>query len=773
MQERIKKYLPTIILLILGLYVMDRIFVDAFWNPNNYLLGGSLDALKNYFTPAWFIKYNSGVHFSGMNYPYGEHVLYTDNQPLFSWILSGIHHNIYPIADHTVGILNGMIFASILISMFVLHRIAMHFGLPHVFAIPLSILLALLSPQIHRFAGHYALAYTCFVPILWYLLIQLTKNTEKNWGYLALLLVYISLSGLVHAYYLLIGAMFSGLYMGLYALKKRKYYAGLAKKSLMQAAMLLLIPVVFIQGFLWMTDATPDRPSNPFGILSYQAHWHTVFMPVQGPMYEAYNRFFHGKNPGPEGFAYVGLAATAVFFLSLARMIGYGWRKKWKRITRFALPGELRTALWASVLLLLFSMAIPLKWELTFFLDLVPPLKQFRSLGRFAWVFYTVFTMYAAVYLFLIYKRLKQKSLGNIGAWILFLALTFWAWDTGIHADIHADIVKSNKGRNAFIHDAPDYKAWIEEGGMKVEDFQAALPVPVFNIGSEKFVSRWATFGVTEQIYRLSYTTGLPMACGSMSRTSIKESSNLVQLFSPDYTEKEILKDLPDQRPFLILKHENVPLSWPEQQLLSKCTLVHHGGNYSLHKLELKDLASKGPEVIADFEQNKDSLYQAGDFFLSDSTWFYFNGFDKEGITTLGEEEYPGEKNTPLILYEGPIPDTSWMEVSVWAKIVPSQAGFPAFNFKEFTKEEDKQIFHLDEGMLFEMNVYKNWLRRDYRFKVKAPGNKAVIYLQGNWPVAESVLIRPEKTDVYLPMKEGEAVLMYNNYYLGERTSQE
>ncbi|MDW3647851.1 MAG: hypothetical protein R8P61_12355 [Bacteroidia bacterium] len=763
--ERIKKYLPTIILLILGIYVLDRIFVDAFWNPNNFLLGGSLDALKNYFTPAWFIKYDHGVHFSGMNYPYGEHVLFTDNQPIISWILNWWDDTIFPIADKTVGILNGMIFLSILISMLVLHRIARHFQLPHVYAIPLSILLALLSPQIHRFAGHYALAYTCFVPILWLLLIKLTQKDSRKWLYTALILIYLSASGLVHAYYLLIGALFSFLYMGLYGLKRWRQKKKDARLSFARATLFLLIPVLIIQSFLWITDPIEDRPSNPFGILSYQAHWHTVFMPVQGPLYEAYNRFFHGKNPSMEAFSYVGLTATAVFFLTLARMIAYGWRKRWKRITRFALPGEMRIALWASVWLLIFAMAMPIKWGHPFWVDLVPPLKQFRSLGRFAWAFYTVFTMYAAVYLYLIYRRLKMKSLGNIGAWILFLGLVFWLWDAGIHADIHADIVKSNRGRNAFIHDAPDYKAWIEEAGMKVEDFQAALPVPVFNIGSEKFVPKWTTFGITEQIYRLAYHTGLPMACGSMSRTSMANSSKLVQLFSSDYVEKEIIKDMPDQRPILVLKHENVPISWPEQQLLAKASLLHDGGNYSLHKLELKDLASKGPEVLSRFEAEKDSLFRQDQFYLSDSSWFFFEDFGKGDFADLGKHERVGPKRDPLILFENHIPDTNWMEVSVWAKIEEAQAGFPAFNFKEFDKD-DKQIFHLDEGMLFEMNVYKNWLRRDYRFKLKSPGNKAVIYLQGNSPIAGSIMIRDETIDVYLPLENAEAKLMYNNYYL-------
>ncbi|MCB0838578.1 MAG: hypothetical protein KDD99_18025, partial [Bacteroidetes bacterium] len=112
--ERIKKYIPSFILVLGGLAVLYAGFGKALTRPNVYVLGKGFDAWKNYFTPAWYIKYDSGFWFTGMNYPFGEHVLFTDNQPLISWVLGFVNQHIVDISAYTVGILNTLIFLSLI-----------------------------------------------------------------------------------------------------------------------------------------------------------------------------------------------------------------------------------------------------------------------------------------------------------------------------------------------------------------------------------------------------------------------------------------------------------------------------------------------------------------------------------------------------------------------------------------------------------------------------------------------------------------------------------
>ena len=76
---------------------------------------------------------------------------------------------------------------------------------------------------------------------------------------------------------------------------------------------------------------------------------------------------------------------------SLFKIVRYLIRKKIHLIVKPVLPNLLRASVWASVFVLLLSMCLPFQLGMEFLVDWLPFLKQFRSLGRFAWVFYYVF----------------------------------------------------------------------------------------------------------------------------------------------------------------------------------------------------------------------------------------------------------------------------------------------------------------------------------------------------------------------------------------------
>src|SRR5688572_29338951 len=109
-----KNWKALLLLILLGLALLLLIFGDVFLHPNQYLFGHIEDGTKNYYTAAYYIKYNSGLWLTGMNYPYGEHITYTDNQPLFAIILNFIQQHISPIADYTIGTFNIIMLLGIL-----------------------------------------------------------------------------------------------------------------------------------------------------------------------------------------------------------------------------------------------------------------------------------------------------------------------------------------------------------------------------------------------------------------------------------------------------------------------------------------------------------------------------------------------------------------------------------------------------------------------------------------------------------------------------------
>src|SRR4051812_35207730 len=55
---------------------------------NEVLVSTSGDGIKNYFTFIYHAKNDPGIlNFEGMNYPFGEHIVYTDCQPILSTLL--------------------------------------------------------------------------------------------------------------------------------------------------------------------------------------------------------------------------------------------------------------------------------------------------------------------------------------------------------------------------------------------------------------------------------------------------------------------------------------------------------------------------------------------------------------------------------------------------------------------------------------------------------------------------------------------------------------
>src|SRR5512133_2457621 len=71
--------------------------------------GNLFDKLNrmSYANMEYHIRYDTSyMRCNSMNYPYGEHVFFTNNQPLFSNTVKFISKNIFDISGYTLGMLN-------------------------------------------------------------------------------------------------------------------------------------------------------------------------------------------------------------------------------------------------------------------------------------------------------------------------------------------------------------------------------------------------------------------------------------------------------------------------------------------------------------------------------------------------------------------------------------------------------------------------------------------------------------------------------------------
>lgn len=160
----IKRNLPGITLALASAIIICVVWGKIISAPNHWLLTSGGDAFKNYYTPAWYVANDTGTHFTGMQFPFGEHVVFTDNQPMLTWIINGIDNNIFPLQNNTIGILHILMFVSIWAGILLMFHILRYYRMPAWYAAWIALCIGLLAPQIERFYGHFALSYTVFIP---------------------------------------------------------------------------------------------------------------------------------------------------------------------------------------------------------------------------------------------------------------------------------------------------------------------------------------------------------------------------------------------------------------------------------------------------------------------------------------------------------------------------------------------------------------------------------------------------------------------------------
>jgi len=181
-------------------------------DPNAFLFGESPDGFKNYMTTSWHVRHDSSyVHYGGMNYPYGEHVLFTDNQPILSAAMQWWNWHVEDIAGRTVGIVNMIQFLSLLFGAGVLFLLLHRLHLPVWYAGLAALGILFLSPQYIRFDGHFGLSHTWVFPLLLLLLYRYEVRHSRRYQSLQIgILVWFAAQ--LHFYYLGLSALFLGLY---------------------------------------------------------------------------------------------------------------------------------------------------------------------------------------------------------------------------------------------------------------------------------------------------------------------------------------------------------------------------------------------------------------------------------------------------------------------------------------------------------------------------------------------------------------------------------
>lgn len=528
-------------------------FKDLLLSLNEFVYFNSGDALKNYLHFSLYASYGNGFHINEVNYPFGEHVVFLDNQPLLAFLTKQLN-----LTQYSVGIINGLPFVALILTSFIVFLIQRFLGLALIVNILSSSIISLMSPQVLRFESHHALAYSFIVPLA--ILLLLYAHRSRGWFIALSLLTF--LVSFIHLYYLLILLFLVAAYALLILIKRQSFsYFTIALMS-------VVIPFVLVKGMLSFTDKVTDRPETPPGGTTYRSTFEGVFLPQKG----AYSIFLKEKlglkEQNIERIAYVGKLGlpilTFMLFSILLRIV-----KQQNTVPLFH-NLYLFELCWASALVWIFAMYYPLKGIIDFTSHFVPALKQFRSLGRLGWIFFYTFSILMSFQLYNFYTYLKFKTNLKFASIFLFIAFVIWSSDIENNFTNIQKAYSSYKSENIFNVSFNKEKNATLYKHIDFSSFQASVALPLFHVGSE--VGYYEGSNLSRQkVFSLSYFHQLPYVSTYSSRVSKNQFTKVEKVIKTG----ELTGLNRNDKPFLIVADIN-SLSKTDSIIIQKSKYLHH-----------------------------------------------------------------------------------------------------------------------------------------------------------------------------------------------------
>ena len=733
------------------------IFKPVLIHPNSYVFSKGADGLKSYYNFSYYLKYDEGIRFDGVNYPYGDHLQYINSHPLYSQILKFIDKHIYNLSPYGVGILNLTMILSLLVAVPFLFLILRRFGLPRWYAFPVSLIILFLSPQLDRLGGHFEMVYVFFIPMYWYLLIRWNEGEKKYlWGTLMVLTALVG--GFTSAYYAAFFAIFPFAFLLVELWNHRKNLTAYRRSGIALLVMTLL-PVIIVKGLVTATDWVNDRPDNPWGFFVFHSNIWSIFLPFRSVLKELIGHKINMDFQW-EGRAYVGLPAALLAFSIAFTFIINLIRKKKPGMKLFFPDKQLNIYLAAAFIVLLFSMCIPFKWGLGFLRDLIPPLKQFRALGRFSWIFYYVFTVFTAHYIYFLFRRLRRKSLGVMGLLILLIGTGYWIIDAGTNIERSTGHI-FNKNDKLESSDE-DYLARFEKAGMHPKDFQTILFLPFANTSGDKlfFERGLNAFG---EAMKCSYHTRIPIVESFSPRLSFSQALSSIQLLADSAIYKTRLDDMNDKPLLLLVTKEK--LNESEKWLIERAVIRYEDKSVVLASLPVQTFNMAHERWLKYVNTVNDSLDCTGNICTdADPADIFYNGFEDDPADNI----FTGKgarywKKGEHELFNKELYDQSQsgnLEISFWLYFDERIFSMPeaVLNLYDNNQKFMKRIKIDTRGV---HDVYNKWVRISYRIKPQKD-TRYQLMLKGKFVTVDDLLIRPEGSRTMI--RSNGKLLLYNNF---------
>jgi hypothetical protein len=415
----------------------------------------------------------------------------------------------------------------------------------------------------------------------------------------------------------------------------------------------------------------------------------------------------------------------------------------------------------ASFLVLFFSMCLPFKWGLQFLPELITPLKQFRALGRFSWVFFYVVNISAAIGLFEVYKLLRERHANWISIALMVLILGSWMFDASSFYLNHGPVSISKNESLKNVNS--DYLSRFNTLGQDYHVFQAIMASPLVAVRTDKMTFE-KDLSAHNEAMKCAFYTGIPLIQSSASRPSLSQTLSSIQLISSPNIQKTRIEYMEPERPILLIHSKSASLTAQEKVLLDSAQKFWENDLFEFLSLPISAFGDnvghlKGTNLASEAVQRANGTLLCE----PDCQGVFFNSFEDKHFTPaifFGKGALY-QKKKELILFDSTfnINDSLAYEASFWVYIDPRFSGMPAWEYLS-----GKDANHLESGGWQPTRdlseVDGKWVQVSFPLR-SGPHHKIVLH--GKKSTVDNLLIKPEGTNVSITAQDE---LLFNNYIL-------
>ncbi len=781
-------------------WVFWHLLGDMLFQFNNTQFDTLGDGFKNYFTFAYQYRHGTGIWFDGMLYPYGEHVIYTDGQPLLVWCFQvlrtlGINIEGYELLTLRLCMMVGFVLLS-----FFTYKICRYYRLPVGFAILIAVLCVAMSPQLYRVPRHFSLAYGFIFPLTWYL--WLLFEDKKRYSPLILLVLMAIASGFLHPYLMLSMCLFGFAYALVkwidFLIRKIKVKRNTHRKSTgfkpgafameqnihqhLKRFAIALLPIIIFTLITQMTDSVTDRPQNPHGVLNYKTEIADLF-PFYGILSERFSEALELRTEYREGYCYAGFLFLLMPVLFIINFLVKRFsspliplqRGRRAMVSPFGGGWGVDLRPFAFTALLILAVATGLHVILTggWILELLPPLKQFRALGRLSWGFYYVIFVCLAVWFWRFIQGMQP--IWKYG--LLAIAVVGWGYDVHTYHKHLRTHIQTYKSEN-LLKSEKNIAQIMQNAQQQANEFQVMLTLPPSIEGAE-IIGFPDDKTIRRHALPYAYQSGLPMTMGIMSRTSVSRALKVCQLGSSEFVQKELLEDLPSDLPLLVVIANDKISEF--EDILKRAVKIGSDELLTLYQLDIQAAAEvrkvskqdlKNAIKIDDSNENPVSDISKMSDTLTNSNFLFYNFFNNKKTKNALHSQgalFTKKDNTILMNEKIELRDTLDIEVSMWFKVEPSNRSIPICSFRAFDENGEWVLENTFMDNSFRrVEIVDDWVRFLKSYTLTLDVRRIELELSGKNLWIDNVLIKEKSLDVYAPTSQPD--LIYFNHKMVECT---